>query len=159
MAKPIRDIEKQVPNAAVEEAQAMQEVLRAAVKHKDALLELFELVNELHEAGLLEAANALLQNRHKVGVIGITQLNKSGAQRMIKNGMSAVQVLGKLDPQKVEQLLGGVASGVDHAVAAKQERPAGLWGMVKQMRDPQVQSSLGVMLNFLRGMGNGMQKG
>ncbi|MBL0388375.1 DUF1641 domain-containing protein [Tumebacillus sp. ITR2] len=159
MAKAITHIEKTVPNEQEEQEQAVQEILSSAAKNKDAILLFMEMLGDLHQSGLLEAADAFLKNRHKIGVIGINQLNKSGAQRIIKNGMGAVQFLAGVDPDKLNTLLSAVSSGIDQAVETpKDDRPTGMWGMVKQMRDPGVQSSLGVMMNFLRGMSDGFQK-
>jgi len=160
MAKATTHIEKHVPTQAEADAQAAREIMDALVKNKDSLLMLMDVVNELHQSGLLEMADAFLKNRHQIGVIGLNQLNKSGAQRIIKNGMGAVQFLSKLDPEKMETMLGAVASGIDQATKTP-ESPSkmGVWGMAKTMRDPEVQTSLGVLMNFLRGMGNSLGKG
>lgn len=160
MAKATTHIEKKVPTPAEENAEAVREIMDALVKNKDSLLLLMDVVNELHETGILEAADAFLKNRHKIGVIGLNQLNKSGAQRIIKNGMGSLQFLTKLDPAKLETMLSAVASGVDQATEPPSDnKKMGVWGMVKTMRDPEVQTSLSVLMNFLRGMGNGLQKG
>lgn len=159
MAKATTHIETQQPDTVAAEQQAVQELLAAMAKNKDSLLLLMDVVKQLHEAGLLEMADAFLKNRHQIGVIGLHQLNKSGAQRIIKNSMGALGFLSKLDPDKLGTMLGAVASGVDRATEAQQEhKQMGVWGMVKTMRDPEVQTSVGVLMNFLRGMGNGLDK-
>ena len=118
-----------------------------------------DILKEMHEAGFLQIAQGMLKSRHQIGVIGVTQLNKTGAQRIIKNGMGALQFLTKVDPAKLDMMLGAVASGLDQAGQTHDDgRPIGMWGMVKTMRDPEVQSSLGVMMNFLRGMGDGLHQ-
>lgn len=156
MAKATTTIEKRVPTQAEQEAEALQEVMSAVVKNKDALLTFLDVLGELQESGALDMAHGALKSRRQIGVIGINQLNKSGAQNMIKNGMNTMQFLAQLDPNKLQTMLGAVASGVDHAVQPDAERPqkkTGLFDLFKQMRDPQVTSSIGMMLNFLRGMG------
>ncbi|TCP59305.1 uncharacterized protein YjgD (DUF1641 family) [Tumebacillus sp. BK434] len=156
MAKATTVIEKRVPTQAEQEAEAMQEVMSAVAKNKDALLTFLDVLGELQESGALDMAHGALKSRHQIGVIGIGQLNKSGAQNIIKNGMSTVQFLAQLDPNKLQTMLGAVASGVDSAVTAEEQRPQkkpGLYDLFKRMRDPQVTSALGMMLNFLRGMG------
>ncbi|KEO83784.1 DUF1641 domain-containing protein [Tumebacillus flagellatus] len=159
MAKAITHIEASVPNEVEEREQAIQEILSSAAKNKEALLLFMEMLGDLHRGGFLEAADAFLKNRHKISRIGINQLNKSGAQHIIKNGMGALQFLAGVDPNKLNAMLGAVSTGIDRAVEAPEgnERP-GLWGMVKQMREPGVQSSLGVLMNFLRGMGDGLEQ-
>ncbi|ASS75255.1 hypothetical protein CIG75_09840 [Tumebacillus algifaecis] len=156
MAKATTQIEKRVPSQAEQEADALKEVLGAVVQHKDALLTFLDVLGELHDAGTLEMAQGALKSRHKIGVIGMNQLNKSGAQNMIKNGMSTLQFLGQLDPNKLQTLLASLAAGVEHAVPTEPEpknKKTGVFDLIKGVRDPEVSSSLSMLLNFLRGMG------
>lgn len=154
MAKSITRIISSAPSAEKEKELAEDEILEAAAKHKEAVLQLLELAGALKEAGLLEMANAFINNRHQIGVIGINQLNKSGAQNLIKNGMSAVQFLGSMEPGKLEALLGALCAGAEQAVRRPAaDRKAGLWEMLKACGNPDIRASFGFFLSFLRGMG------
>jgi uncharacterized protein YjgD (DUF1641 family) len=86
------------------------------------------------------------------------QLNKSGAQNMIKNSISAAQFLAKLEPGKLELLLGALASGADNALqkSGKIEK-VGVFGMLKAMGSSDIQAAFGFLLNFLRGVGKHMK--
>lgn len=152
MAKSLRHIEKQVPNKVEEQAQAMMQLMAAAAEQKDALLQFIEILGELQKAGLLDMAHGMLKNRHEIGVISINQMNKSGAQRFIKNGMSLVQFMGQLEPERLNRLLGAVSNGLETA-ESQPANAGGIWGMVRTFRDPEVNTSVGWMMNFLRGMG------
>lgn len=157
MARAITRIERRVSTRAEQDLQAVGEVVGAIAQHKDALLQAIDILGEMHKAGLLDVAQGMLKNRQELAVIGINQLNKSGAQRFIKNGMGLVQFLGELDPERLKQVMGAMAHGLESALDERQPtRPAGMWGMLKTLRDPDVNTSLGVMMNFLRGMGEGL---
>lgn len=159
MAKAITQIIRRAPTADEEQAQAKDEILEAAAKHKESILLLLELVNDLKQAGVLEMAHAFVTNLHKIGVIGVNQMNKSGAQNLIKNGMGAAQFLGKLEPDKLEMLLGALAAGADRAAGKPGEvRRVGMVGMLREMNSPDIQASFGFLLNFLRGVGRFMQR-
>ncbi|MGZ4111299.1 MAG: DUF1641 domain-containing protein [Tumebacillaceae bacterium] len=159
MAKATTRIEKSIPNPIEEQAQSLGQLLQAITANKDALLLLLDIVKELHELGLLEAMQAMLKNRHDISLIGLAQLNKPGAARILKNGMNALQFLSSIDPAELEPLLKGVAGGVKYAAEADTSgQQMGLFGMVKTMRDPEVMASMQVLFHFLRGMGHEVQQ-
>lgn len=152
MAKALRHIERRVPDKAEAQAQALMQVMAAAAEQKDALLQVIGIVGELKKAGLLDLVEGMLKNRHEIGVIGINQMNKSGAQNVIKNAMSLVQFMGQLEPGRLNRVLGAVSNGLENA-EAQPARTGGVWGMVRTIREPDMDTSLGWMMNFLRGMG------
>jgi uncharacterized protein YjgD (DUF1641 family) len=157
MAKATTRIENNIPDPIQEQAQSLKMLLQAVTENRDALLMLLDIVKELHELGLLEAVQAMLKNRHDISVIGITQLNKPGASRILKNGMNALAFLSSIEPAELEPLLKGMSNGVKYAADADKGQ-IGLFGMMKSMRDPEVATSLQVMFNFLRGMGHGVRE-
>lgn len=146
-----------MPDQAEEEAQAIEQILKAAVEHREALLAFLDILGELQKIGILEALQGMLENSKQIALIGINQLNKPGAHNMIKNGMGAVQFMSSIEPSKLNQLLNGVLTGIEHAVDQEGNlKQQGLWGMVRTMRNPEVMSSLNMMTRFLRGMGTGL---
>jgi uncharacterized protein YjgD (DUF1641 family) len=159
MAKAITHIEKQIPDPSEEEALAISQILQAAVNHREALLGFMNILEELQKLGLLDAIQGLLTNSKQVALIGIDQLNKPGAHRIIKNGMGAVEFLSQIDPDKLQTMLRGVITGVDHAIdpEANHKKP-GLWGLFKTMHQPEAMSSLNMLTRFLQGMGRGLNK-
>src|SRR5258708_5470293 len=91
LAKAITRIDSGIPTAEEQRERAKEELLEAAANHKESILLLLDIVNDLKQAGLLEMAHAFISNSHQIGVIGMNQLNKSGAQNMIKNSIGAAQ--------------------------------------------------------------------
>jgi uncharacterized protein YjgD (DUF1641 family) len=159
VAKPITNIEKTIPNKIEEEAQALEQLLKAVANQHQPMLKFLDILNELDRLGLLDAARGMLKNSHQIAYIGMNQMNKPGAHRIIKNGMGAITFLSMVDPDKLQTLLNGVASGIDHAVDdTPGKKQGGLWGMLKILREPQVMSSLSMMTGFLRGLGHGLKK-
>lgn len=157
MAKAIKQIEKRVPNEAEEQTEALGSILKAATENRAALLQMIDIVGELHKAGLLDIVQGILKNRHAVGVLAINQMNQPSAHRMIKNAMKALEFLGGIDPNKMGAVLSGVTSGLDKA-SDLPDKPIGLWDLGKSYRDPNINASLSLMLNFLRGMGEGLHQ-
>jgi uncharacterized protein YjgD (DUF1641 family) len=159
LAKAITHISRRVPAAEEELERAKEEILVAAAKNKESILLLLDVVNDLKQSGVLEMAHAFISNRDQIGVIGMNQLNKSGAQNLIKNSIGATQFLAKLEPGQLELLLGALASGADNALrkSGKTEK-VGVFGMLKAMGSSDIQAAFGFLLNFLCGVGKHMQR-
>jgi uncharacterized protein YjgD (DUF1641 family) len=158
LAKAIIHIARHVPTAEEQLERAKEEILEAAAKNKDSILLLLDVVNGLKQAGVLDIAQAFISNSHQIGAIGMNQLNKSGAQNMIKNSIGTAQFLAKLEPGKLELLLGALASGANNALqeSGKIEK-VGVFGMLKAMGSSDIQAAFGFLLNFLRGVGKHMK--
>lgn len=158
MAKAITNIERRIPNQAEEDAQAIQELLQAAANHSEPLMKLLDIIQELDRLGILDALQGILKNSEQIALIGLHQLNKPGAHRMIKNGMGAVQLLSQIDPAKLQTILQGVASGVEYAAKDEPGQKQGLWDILRTLRGPEASISLSMMTKFLQGMGKGLNK-
>ena len=151
MAKPITHIEKKIPNAAEEQAEAIAEILSLIAKNREAITTSLEILQELQSAGVLDMVKGLLRTRDKVGVLAVQQLNQPGMHKTIKNGINMIQLLGEIDPDKMNTLMKATNKGLDH-IAENNEKQS-MWGLMRSMRDPDVLSSLSTMTGFLRGMG------
>jgi uncharacterized protein YjgD (DUF1641 family) len=159
MAKAIKHIEKQTPNPIEEQTQALSQLLEATAQSKEALVVFLDILQELHNAGLLDIVQGLLKTRHRVGRIAVQQMDQPSMHRMMKNGVIAMQFLGKLDPKQIESILGGFEKGLKKLQETNQEdKHLGLWGIGKTLRDPNVSASLTAMLGFLQGMGEEFTK-
>lgn len=154
MATATTRIERRQPTELEQRAEALGEVLTAVAEQKEALLTMIDIVGELHKAGVLPIVQGMLKSRQEIGVIGLTQLNKSGAQRMIRNAMTAMQFFGSIDPDHLKQVVTAVGHGLEQMKPS--EERANLWSMVGSVRDPDVMNSLGAMVGFLRGMGEAL---
>ncbi|RNB88439.1 DUF1641 domain-containing protein [Brevibacillus nitrificans] len=157
MAKAISNIERHIPSPEEVRDQAISQVLDAVSENHQALLTLLDIVKELQEIGVLDIVQGALKNRRDIGVIAVTQLNKPGMHHIMKNGMTAMQFLAKLQPEKIAGLLDAVDHGLERLTDTQNNKPIGLFGMGKAMMEPDVTLALGSMINFLRGMGEGMK--
>ncbi|MBA4494777.1 DUF1641 domain-containing protein [Paenactinomyces guangxiensis] len=160
MAKAITRIEKHVPTPEQEQAQAVKQILEATANSRDALVVFLDILKELHRAGLLDIVQGMLKTRHKWGVTAMQTLNQPGMHRFIKNGISSLYFLGKLNPDQLQKIFDGAARGLERsAESMKEDKQTGLGGLVKTLRDPDVNASLTTMMAFLQGMGEEWNKG
>lgn len=159
MAKPIQQIELKNKSVEEERAEDLSAILKQIADNRDAIQTTLIILQELHEFGILDMMKGLLRTREKVGAIAIEQINQPGMHNIIKNGMSAVQLLSSIDPDQLKHMIGGMTQGLHRASEGHgQKNQANVWGLMKSMRDPNVRTSINTMMNFLNGMGEGLNQ-
>ncbi|GAA0326056.1 hypothetical protein GCM10008967_15790 [Bacillus carboniphilus] len=159
MAKAIQQIERKQKNAEEERTEDLAAILTQIAENREAIQTSLMILQELHQAGILDMLKGLLRTREKVGSIAIEQINQPGMHNIIKNGMSAVQLLSSLDPNQLKQIFGGLSHGLHKASEGNEKKEqASMWGLMKSMRDPNVRTSLNTMVHFLNGMGEGLNQ-
>ncbi|WP_461611891.1 helical membrane plugin domain-containing protein [Cytobacillus kochii] len=158
MAKAITNIEKYIKNKDEEKQESIQQVLDAVSENSEALITFMDILKELHEFGVLDIVQGALKNREEIGVIAVSQVNQPGMHHIMKNGMNAIQFLAKLEPDKMNTILQGVEHGIERLADTQNNKSLGFFGMGKAMFDPNVSLALGSMVNFMRGMGEGMNE-
>jgi uncharacterized protein YjgD (DUF1641 family) len=157
MATAITRIKKQIPTEAQQQAESVQEILKVLSDNKESLIAFLDVLKEAEKSGLFDIMQGILKNKTDVAKVAMEFVNVAGIPSMMKNGIVAMQFLRKLDPVKVHMLLNGLNQGMEKATA-QNDNHTSVWGMVRAMREPEINSSLTVLLNFLRGMGTEFNK-
>lgn len=160
MAKAIKQIEKTTPSSEELHDQDIAALLKQIAENRQAISTSLNILNELQQTGVLDTLNGLLKTRVKVASIAMEQVNQPSMHNIIRNGFNTIEFLGALDPEKLKVILNAVSKGLDEtSERIGQNEPIGLWGMMKTIRDPDVNTALSSMLGFLNGMGKEMGKG
>jgi uncharacterized protein YjgD (DUF1641 family) len=160
MAKAIRQIEKIQSSAQEEQAQDIAVILKQISENREAITSSLEILNELQNSGVLNILKGVLKAREKAAAIALEQINQPSMHNTIKNGFNAFEFLGTLDPEKLKIILNGISKGLDETsdMNGKNESIS-VWGMMKSIRDPDVNAALIFMMGFLKGMGKEIEKG
>lgn len=154
MAKAIRQIKKQIPSPAEEQAQAITDIVTALADNRQAIMTTLGILKNLHEMGALDAVHGLLEKRNDVGVIAVGQLNQPAMHNTIKNGINAFKFLGSVNPNQLQTIFEGLSHGLERSTeSVKKGEDPSLWKLGKSMRNPEVRTSLATMVEFLQGMG------
>ncbi|MCQ6277559.1 DUF1641 domain-containing protein [Bacillus sp. V3B] len=160
MAKAIKQIEKIQYTSQEEQAQDIAVLMKQITENRESITTSLEILKELQQSGVLDILKGFLKTKEKVGAIALEQINQPSMHNIIKNGFNTIEFLGTLDPEKLKIILNGVSKGLDETSEriGKNEQVS-LWGMVKEMRDPDVNMVLTSMFGFLNGMGKEIGKG
>lgn len=154
MAKAITQLNKKVPDPVEEQRQAIDQLIEMTADSRNALMETLEIMQRLQEYGVLEALRALLNKGPEVSALAIQQVNKPGTYHMIKNLFNVIELISALDPEKTGALTSGLTNGMERASnALKAKEQTSVWGLMKVIKDPDVNAAMTAGISFLKGMG------
>ncbi len=153
MAKSIRQIRREVPNEAEEQAQAINEILKELAENKEAVLSFIELAKGLHDMKVFDTAGSLLKQSDEVGAIAIEQLNQPAVHNVIKSGFGIFKFLGSLQPSQLQMIFEGITLGLKRMSQTKETGEESILKMGKRLSRPEIRVAMETMFDFLEGMG------
>jgi uncharacterized protein YjgD (DUF1641 family) len=133
-----------------------REVLRRRVEnapqdHAEAVLALFDVVQELHDKGLLEIAKGALGSGEKVLKIAVDAANNPEVIQAIRNFMILSKLFASLDPRLLEHLAQAVPKAL---VEAKNEKPPGLFALLGLLAGQDTRRILGIITRVAQSLGH-----
>jgi len=151
MAQPIPlDLSPRDPRA---ELQARLQ--NAPVEHAEALLSAYEVLQALHDRGLLEMARGALGSSDKMLTSFVELANTPESLRGIRNLIILAKTLGTIEPELVE----GFARSLPEALArtrASDADPPGFWEILKQFRSRNFRRGLVLVNSMLEAFGKNL---
>jgi uncharacterized protein YjgD (DUF1641 family) len=125
---------------------------RAPGEHAEALLDTYELLQNLRDAHVFEVLHGVLKKGDKVVELAVDAVKEPDTVRGLTNLIILSKILGSLDPA----LLHGVAAAVQETVATMQQQdaePPGLFSLWQQLRHKETRRALSWMTRFLGSLG------
>jgi uncharacterized protein YjgD (DUF1641 family) len=125
----------------------------APQEHAEAMLSAYDLLQELHDKGILEIAKGLLGSGDKVLEI----LVEAGNSPEVIRGMRNLIILSKLASALDPKILEGLASALPNALEkAHSEKPLGPVGLLGKFASADCRRVMTVMANVLGAVGKSM---
>src|SRR5258708_17251951 len=141
MARPIPlELPKRDPR---EELRARLE--QAPVEHAEALLAGFEVLQGLHDCGVLELLRGMLNGGNKVLEIVVEATKTPEAIRGIGNLLIMTKIIGAIDPELLEKFAEAVPDAVAGAAKAQEKEPPGFGEVLRILRSGNMRRGLAVM--------------
>ena len=154
MAMPIKTIKRIELTEEQKKEQTLDSLLTEVVQNKDSLVETLDLLQELHNSGILDGINSLVKTKEEVAKIAVGQMTREPVTNMINNAMAAGGVLTQMDPEMTKKLMGSVAKGLERAEQGLQSNSAtGILDIMKALKDPDMNRAITFGLNLLKGIG------
>ena len=159
MAAPIQAIQKQELTEEERKQQKLEDLKKLLANNEEALNQMFNIVGELNDIGMLEAANSMLKAKEPIAKIVLGQVTREPVTNLINNMMGAAGALTELDPELTKKLIGSVLIGMDEGNQHLQSnKKVGILDLMKVLKDPDINRAIGFGLHFLKGMGKGLKE-
>lgn len=153
MANPISEIKrKEIPESVIKK-QDLAEVTEAIAENKEAILKGIDLLTTLHEGGALDAINALVKHKKDAVANIVDEISKPQYTGTLENMSELFFLLGDLKIDQLSYFTEKLNEGMEEARVATKEEPVSYMGLMKTLKNPEVNRSITMLLGFLRGMG------
>ncbi|MBT2572199.1 DUF1641 domain-containing protein [Planococcus sp. ISL-110] len=159
MASPITQIKRKEWTAEEIRQQKLYELETLIAEQNEALNKLLAITGDLDDAGVLDAVLAMVKAKEGIAEVVMGQATREPVTNLINNMLSAAGALTAIDPESTGKLASSVVNGLKEAEAQNQNgKKLGVFQMVKAFRDPDINRTIKFGLNFLKGMGKGLDR-
>jgi uncharacterized protein YjgD (DUF1641 family) len=125
----------------------------APIKHAEALLDSYELLEKLHEHGVFDLLRGGLGASDKIIQAGVDAAKSDDAIRAIRNAIILGKILAAINPD----VLQGVAVAVGETLGCYDKpiiEPPGLFSLLAQFSHKELRRSMALLNRFLESLGN-----
>jgi uncharacterized protein YjgD (DUF1641 family) len=126
---------------------------RAPADHAAALLAGYEVLQGLHDQGVLDLLRGLLAGGDKILESVVDATKTPEAIRGIRNLLVISKVFGSIDPALLEKFAGAMPGALEGAAKAQQAEPPGIGGILKILSGKNLRRGLAVVNGLLEGWG------
>ncbi len=125
---------------------------QAPDQHAQALLESYELLQQLHDSGVLRLLRGVLSSGDMLLETAVNAAKSEEAIRGLRNAIALAKMLGSFDPD----LLQGLARAVNETFGSEKSaaKPPGLLKLVSEFRQPALRRGLALINKFLGILGS-----
>jgi uncharacterized protein YjgD (DUF1641 family) len=125
----------------------------APAEHAEALLAGFEVLQALHDQGVLEILRGVLGGGTKILEIVVDASKTPEAIRGIRNLVIITKVLGSMDPKLLKKLAEATPDVIAGTAKAQETEPPGFWEVVRILRSKNLRRGLAIVNNLLEALG------
>jgi uncharacterized protein YjgD (DUF1641 family) len=125
---------------------------RAPDEHAEALLAAYDLLQALHDRGILDVATSALSASDELLEKVVDSANSPDVIRAIRNLMFWRQVLGKIEPTWFQGIFQAIPDGLATATAQRDE-PVGVWKLLRRAMSKDSLRGLAAAVDFLESFG------
>ena len=134
-----------------------REALRARLeqapeKHAEAILAAYDLLQALHDRGILDVATSALRASDELLDQVVEAANTPEAIRALRNLMFWRQVLGRIEPAWFQGIFQAIPDGLATATAQRDE-PVSLWKLLRRTVSKNSLRGLAAAVDFLESFG------
>lgn len=124
---------------------------QAPAQHAEALLDSYNLLQELHDSGILKLLRGALGSSDRIIETAVETAKSEKAIRGMRNAIIVCKMLGSIDPD----LLQDFASAVGETLGSRKPavKPPSLFRLIAEFRHPKLRRSMALINKFLEAFG------
>jgi uncharacterized protein YjgD (DUF1641 family) len=126
---------------------------QAPIEHAEAVLAGFEVLQGLHDRGVLELLRGVLDGGNKILEIVVEATKTPEAIRGIRNLLIMTKIIGAIDPELLEKFAVAVPDALAGVAKAEEKDPPGFWEVLRIVRSRNLRRGLAVMNSALETLG------
>jgi len=128
-------------------------VEKAPAEHAEAILAGFEVLQGLHDRGVLELLRGVLDGGNKILEIVVEATKTPEAIRGIRNLVIMTKICGSIDPELLKKLAEAIPDVLVGEAKAQETEPPGFWEVLHILRSKNLRRGLAVVNNLLEALG------
>src|SRR6202045_3082525 len=125
---------------------------QAPEEHAEAVLAAYEVLQELHNHGVLEIMRGALAASDEILEKVVDNARTPEAIRAIRNLLFWRQILGSIEPEWFKGIFQAIPEGIAQATAEK-EKPIGIFGLLRRLLSKDSLRGLAAAIDFLQAFG------
>lgn len=128
-----------------------RKLAEAPAQHAEALLVAYDLLEEAHKQGILDALHGAIGARDTIAGLIAKYSAEEVSVNAIRNGLALAKIVGTLDPEVVSRVSKEMFAAME---AHRQEaEPPTLWQLFKRLREPDTRRGLSFATRMLSAVG------
>jgi len=128
----------------------------APAKHGEAILDALEVLQLMHDKGVLELMRGMLGGGDKIIEQAVAVASDPGAVRASRNALLLVKALGQLEPELLSDLTTSIAPALNQA-NRDESRPPGLVKLLRTFWNPDFRRGLAAFNDLLEMFGKNLR--
>jgi len=157
MARPITSIKLKQQTPEEIQQEKLSELQLLITEQEQAINKILEITGELDDIGVFDAVQAMVKAKEDIAEIAVNQVSREPVTNLINHVMNVSGMLTDIDPGVTEKLAASVKSGLNEAeLQDGNDEAVGVFDLMKSLKDPDINRSIKFGLNFLKGMGKGL---
>lgn len=133
-------------------AELQSRLEHAPEEHAEAVLAAYEVLQELHDRGVLEVMRGALAASDDILQKVVDQARPPEAIRAIRNLLFWQHILGSIEPEWFKGIFQAIPEGIAQATAAR-DHPVSFFGLLRRLTSKDSLRALAAAVDFLQAFG------
>jgi len=129
---------------------------QAPEEHAEAVLAAYEVLQELHNRGVLEIMRGALAASDEILETVVDDVKTPEAIRAVRNLLFWRRILGSIEPEWFKGIFKAIPEGIAEATA-EVEKPVGLFTLLRRLTTKDSRRGLAAAIDFLQAFGRHLQ--